>query len=243
MEKETKTRVDIESSGGISEAFEIAAKHGQAEVNLKIPVPPSVIEKHGNALEKLRVRGTPIELIFSYLIADKLDQARAAFRTTILELVYEQMKEEGIEVEFKNSLTFKRDEDDPNSLALTLNVEWDKLNVGIALDEKHDDAPSKKSHVTAHMAVINSIEPREHKITDSPTTAVMGLIADISDDVMKIIKAHRIRCNNNYGEGTMRCFIVPDCSEVQLGTNDAPKIDRVVGWANIALCAFWLNAK
>jgi hypothetical protein len=92
----------------ISEAFEIAKEQGISHVVIRMPVPLNRVKvdprqlmfmndvmhevKAAQILDKLRMRGTPIDMIDSYLLAGEVDAACIALRSVILENVYEHLQ-------------------------------------------------------------------------------------------------------------------------------------------------------
>ena len=48
--------------------------------------------KAAQILDRLRLRGTPIDMIDSYLLAGEIDEAGLALRSVILENVYEHLQ-------------------------------------------------------------------------------------------------------------------------------------------------------
>lgn len=75
-----------EAKDTVKEAFAQAEKYGSASIPL-----PRENAAGETTIDTLRVRGTPIELIHSYFLADKLADANAAFRTSLLENIYERL--------------------------------------------------------------------------------------------------------------------------------------------------------
>lgn len=75
-----------EAKETVEEAFKQAEKYGSATIPL-----PREDAAGQTTIDKLRVRGTPIELIHSYFLADQLAEANAAFRTSLLENIYERL--------------------------------------------------------------------------------------------------------------------------------------------------------
>lgn len=87
-----------EAKETVEEAFKQAEKYGSATIPL-----PREDAAGQTTIDKLRVRGTPIELIHSYFLADQLAEANAAFRTSLLENIYERLDLiEDLEVAFLN---------------------------------------------------------------------------------------------------------------------------------------------
>jgi len=92
----------------IGEAFELAREQGMSHVVIRMPVPRNHVEvdrrqltftndimhevKAAQILDKLRMRGTPIDMIDSYLLAGEVDAACIALRSVILENVYEHLQ-------------------------------------------------------------------------------------------------------------------------------------------------------
>jgi hypothetical protein len=75
-----------EAKETVEEAFKQAEKYGSATIPL-----PREDAAGQTTIDKLRIRGTPIELIHSYFLADQLAEANAAFRTSLLENIYERL--------------------------------------------------------------------------------------------------------------------------------------------------------
>jgi hypothetical protein len=75
-----------EAKDTVVEAFQQAEKYGSATIPL-----PREDAAGQTTIDKLKMRGTPIELIHSYYLADQLADANAAFRTSLLENIYERL--------------------------------------------------------------------------------------------------------------------------------------------------------
>lgn len=90
MTSKDKIQIHVEVGKGIAEAFDKAAEYGCTEIALTIPVPKN---KNPTVLDRLRTRGTPLELIESYLLAGNEEAAQQAFRSSVLEHVYERLAE------------------------------------------------------------------------------------------------------------------------------------------------------
>lgn len=136
----------------ITNAFTKAASEGQSEISLTIPIPKYWHKK--TVLDKLRTRGTPLELIGSYLLAAQQSSADAAFRTCVLETLYEQLEQE-----FKPAIvTFKNSNDLHTDLHTTGAWIESGGNLIVAITAPEHTKPVKAGDIDSGMS--HKQEPR-----------------------------------------------------------------------------------
>lgn len=110
-----------EAKDTVEEAFKQAEQYGCASIPL-----PREDATGKTTIDKLRLRGTPIELIHSYFLADQLAEANAAFRTSLLENIYERLDLiEDLEVAFlPRNVATKNGKDDVHDACFELETTY-----------------------------------------------------------------------------------------------------------------------
>lgn len=97
-------QLNLEFVQQIEKAFQHAREHGQAEITIRIP-----LENTQTTLDKLRTRGTPLDLIGSYLLVSQVNDAKQALRSAILEYIVERLmcqpEVNSVQFSTNNSLT------------------------------------------------------------------------------------------------------------------------------------------
>jgi hypothetical protein len=232
MSDKKLSTIDVESEGGIAEAFELAAKQGVAEISLRIPVPHGIMETHGDAIDRLRARGTPIELISSYILAEKWEDAQAAFRCSVLELIYERLIENfEADVQFLPSTNLHRQVEN-DTLCMIIDKEPDQKLLILGLDGAHDNIHSEPDTPRASLplASINAT-PVKVDISDDINASIVGMVDRIATDICNVC-LRSIKPATEIGgiEGKTHLYIIPDLSRVDLVANKAE--------ATIAICGF-----
>jgi len=232
MDKKDISTIDVNSSNGIAEAFEVAAKHGVAEINLKIPVPHSIMETHGDAIDRLRARGTPIELIGSYMKAEDWENARNAFRCATLELIYERLIENfEADVQFLPSTNLHRQVEN-DTLCMIIDKDRDQKVLILGLDAAHDNIHSEPSTPRASLPVASiDATPIKVDIADDINASVVSMVDRIATDISNIC-LRSIKPATEIGgiDGKTHLYIIPDLSRVDLVADKAE--------ATIAICGF-----
>jgi hypothetical protein len=235
----------------ISDAFKEAEVGGQREITLRIPLPR---EKQGTLIDKLRTRGTPIELIASYLHAEDEKQALAAFHSSVLEYVYEKLAEDlNAKVGFitRGQLTCDHDDhpDTPDTpptcddLYLPVLVEPDRTNIGIALEPAHDNIISKESTLPVPVGRLRSGAIAGY-ICDDYNASVITLIDAVTTSIVKQITTQIEKARHIVPEGTLKIFIVPEMSASTLVIDQARRAPvRLGGETKIVACAFIVEEK
>ena len=230
MTETSKVQVEVTAGKGIAEAFDKAAEVGCAEISLNIPVPKS--HQEPTALDKLRMRGTPLELISSYLIADTHDMARQAFRSCVLEHVYERLAEKyhaTVVFEGRDVLT-STDSDD-----LMRDTEGE---IGIAITPENEKTIENRKTPVAPIAKIETGE-RVSPVADSLQATVLGAIESISQSVETFIEMPVKRVLDRLGDGHLTFGIITDLSLVQLDTN--PEHTKITTSGRIVLYAHFVK--
>jgi len=234
-------RLSEETCKAVQEAFKEAETNGQREVILRVPLPR---EKQGTMIDRLRTRGTPIELIASYLLAGEEEQALAAFHSSVLEYVYEKLAEDlNANVQFitRGSLEFEPETENAHYAQI---IAPRTSNIGIALEPTQDNIfHLEGNRLAVPMGTIVS-EAFTGYICDDYNASVITLIDAVTSSIVKQIttqieKARRIVC-----EGTLKIFIIPEMSTSTL-TIDQPRRApiRLGGETKVAACAFIVNGK
>lgn len=210
MSDTSKVKVEVTAGKGIAEAFDKAAEIGCAEISLNIPVPQS--RKEPTALDRLRTRGTPLELIGSCLVAGNPEMAQQAFRTCVLEHVYERLAEKynaTCVFEGWSALTTLKDTD--------VFVRPIENATGIFLDRDDDAkvAVTVDENVNAPVTTVEFTE-RLTPVTDSIQATIIGAIAAMTDDVEKVVEEPLGRTLARLGDGHITFGIILDLSSVKL---------------------------
>jgi hypothetical protein len=207
-------------------AFNEAAKQGCVEVPLVDP--PEGIRK-ATGIDILRMRGTPIELIGSCIAADDMKTAGAAFRTSILEYVYEKIEAYcGANVFFMNSRDLHRKEEQ-----LGLIVESDGPFSVIGLTPAHDTVPCTGTGI-AKVCKVESGE-LEETIDDHITASVMAIIEKLTGNIIAEITPPLNKVMEQRGDGIIEVRLVVDLFEYELRAN----AKRVTAHVNVPMVAFW----
>lgn len=176
----SKVHVEVTAGKGIAEAFDKAAEVGCAQIALTIPVPKS--HQKQTALDRLRTRATPLELIKSCFIAEDATLAQQTFQGAVLEYLYERLEEK-----YKAKCRFKdrsdllilktMEEREPARLA----QKFDDA-VGICLDDTppHDEGFAPVTKVT--------LEQRKTGMVKDWQESLLSVIHEIGTDVEKAIE-------------------------------------------------------
>lgn len=205
MTEKSKVQIEVEAGKGISEAFDKAAEHGCAEISLTIPVPQS--KQKATALDKLRMRGTPLELIGSCLVAGDPEQAQAAFRSCVLEHVYERLAEKyHATCKFEGRAALSTN---PNNDALTR----DHVGHGVPFTEAEEAVADE---TTAPVTKVE-LQERVTAVTDDVQATVLRTIEEMAQDVEKVVEQPLGRHVARLGNDCHVTFgIIPDLSSVKL---------------------------
>ncbi|MHC4620545.1 MAG: hypothetical protein ACYTEQ_22585 [Planctomycetota bacterium] len=239
-----KPNIVVGPGDDIEAAFRRAQETGCAEISLTIPMPVKQLNvdvingEDETVIDKLRMRGTPIELIHSYLIAED-EQAQSAFRTCILEAAYERIK-----AAFKDSATVLFET--PNKLVLDgerhyrpFDADADAIFYGIALTPKHDDDICKKGstigHATVHTIDINT---GHREINDSAPATIIGIIDDITERIEQSVVDRSVEAVSKHGQGHFTIGIVPAMCKTNIEMISHTEIGANV---DIAVYAFYVN--
>jgi len=207
-------------------AFNEAAKQGSVEIPL---VDPPRGETKATGIDILRMRGTPIELIGSALAAGDTKTARAAFRTSILEYVYEKIESYcGAQVFFMSSQDLHRKEEQ-----LGLIVESDGPFSVIGLTPEHDTIPCTGAGI-AKVCKVESGELRV-KIDDHITATVMEIVEKLTGNIIAEITAPLDKVTEQRGGGIIEVRIVVDLFEFDLKADEK----EVIAHVNVPMVAFW----
>lgn len=212
---------DGEEENNVQEAFEEAERQGVATTKLTHEDAPGLPLSTG--LDILRSRGTPIELIGSYILAGDWDAARAAFRTSILEYVYEKIATfTNAHVQFINS---------KNSAI----IKHAGTIVTIGLTAEHDTHVHHGS-CTPSLCMVKSGDVSEG-IHDHITATVMAIIEVITGNIIAEITTPLDKALTQHRNGTLEIRIIVNLFEYGL-TADAKEI---TAYANVPMIAYWLG--
>ena len=218
---ETRTQHDDE----VRKAFDTAEQQGIAS----IPMTKAESPRKATGIDILRMRGTPIELIGSAIAAEDWDTARAAFRTSILEYVYEKIETFcNAHVTFINSRDLHRKEEQ-----LGLIIEADDQFVVIGLTPEHDTLPCRGAGI-AKLCKVESGEIRE-KIDDHITASVMAIIEMLTGNIIAEITSPLDKGVERYGTGRIHVRIPVDLFNFELKVVSP----EIVAHINVPMVAFW----
>lgn len=213
MTIKNKVQVEVTAGKGIAEAFDIAAKHGCAEIALTIPVPNSY--KKPTVFDKLRTRGTPLELIGSYILAGYGETARTILQSCVLEAIYERLTEK-----YHAKCFFENETDSINKIN---SINKDDIHAiilktnhyGIAFNDKEKKFIEKYPN-TAPITSIHFKE-QERKITDNLQTTILSIMENILQDVEQTVNKAISNTDIQTDESSEFTFtIVPDNSVFNL---------------------------
>lgn len=250
MKSKIETTVET-IPASIEEAFRLAQEHGCTEITLKISVPltrikadlladteqlPATKEKP-TTIDRLRSRGTPIELIHSYLIAED-PQAQTAFRTSVLEALYERLIDvfdTGATVRFEDINILERT---ANSLQRRFECDADDVFYGLALSPHHDVDLSKKGS-TVGWATVHSLDigdVRVVEISDSAQATIISSINHIVEHVEQHLVDQCVKAVSDHGQGHFTFGIIPKMCTTRVELIEHKKIATS---ADIAMYAFY----
>lgn len=234
-----KERTVVEVSGrGIAEAFERAAERGCAEISLNIPVPD--VMKQPTVIDRLRTRGTPLELIESYFHAEDIDGVNTAYRGCVLETLYERLREllpGQVTPQFLLSKTCTQT--GPDLYYPLLKHPQGLMQIALALSPLHEDQVGKFEKPNdvlavpvAFMATPSLVSP----VVDSFQASIVGNIIAVTDAILKDVMSSMTRIFGRYGDNGHYTFaILPDRSSATLLRQGA---NAIAGQAQIALCGY-----
>lgn len=236
MDEQIKSSVEVRVGQGIDEAFKHAARHGCAEISLKIPVPKTIIEDRGTVIERLRTRGTPIELMDSYAIAEEWDKAGQAFHCTMLELLYERLKEEfDAEVQFTAITSLHRVEakagtghEEPLEIVIETGTEIHP-KIAFGFDSQHDNIVSKKDMPRIHCPISKIDAGRSVAATADTAISWLSTLDYVVQSMIDVISG-RIKQTDQSVPGKCRFYIVPALSNVIIGKTNVDAYVAIAGW-------------
>jgi hypothetical protein len=195
----------------IRAAFAKAEKDGVATIALH----EAEHARKATGLDILRMRGTPIEMIYSTLMADDIENATAMFRTSILEYIFEKIAHFGWGVSFINSKQLHRRGE---QLGFVIDIDKDATGKVIALTPEHDTLPFQGSGI-AKLCNIESGRYKTAPIGDDGNTTVMGTIETLSGNVFSEVSQGI--SNANLGEGVIPIIhIVVDLCAITIEAKD-----------------------
>ena len=238
-------KLSEEFGKAISDAFKVVEAGGYREITLRIPIPR---EKQGTMIDRLRTRGTPIELIASYLIAHEEEQALAAFHSSVLEYVYEKLAEDlNANVRFVTRNSLSRDKNETpvaedhhpvDDYFYVQVIEPRTTNIGIALEPAHDNIISKEGTLAAPVGTIVS-EKFTGYICDDYNASVVALIDAVTSSIVKQVTTQIEKARRIVPEGELKIFIIPEMSTSTLTIDQAKGSPiRLGGETKIVACAF-----
>lgn len=231
----TKTVVEVDGKG-IAAAFAKAAEHGCAEISINIPVPPQMLrEDDDGTIDQLRTRGTPIELIGSYLLADQSQDANAAYRTSILEALYERLRKlpaVSTETKFLTDKALHLQPDDTLCYDLNeLKEMGEVMPLGLTPESVNtpiDGAP---------LFILDSGD-HINLITDDVQTSVLYTLQNITEWYLDRCSKTMERVLHAQGMGTFTFIIVPNRSTTELSITEG----KVHGRALLAILGYFRKA-
>lgn len=217
-----------ESDNDIRAAFKRAEERGSASIPLREQ--SDDVEAAPTVIDKLRMRGTPLELIYSYLIADS-GQASGAFRSCLLEAVHERLTgafKESATVRFDASNNLEKDND---VLRKRFEAGADDIFFGLGLTPRHDDDLVKKGS-TVGFATLHTVEPQDSSVNigDDAQSTILGEIDRITEFVEQTVVDRCVQVVSKHGQGHFTIGIVPECCKASIGmTGTAIKTSARIG--------------
>ena len=239
-------RIDIPKGvTSIEIAFE-QADQGPGCIEVPLTAENTAKGDKNTGLDLLRLRGTPIELIGSAIIAKDWKTAHAAFRTSVLEYIYEKIAAlADCRVQFVNSQALQRHQEKENKDQLGLTIEGDSPFGIIGLTTAHYSKTYKSNEAGPGrlFAPLCKVESGvlEETIGDSVQATVLGIIENISGNIFSEISMPLSKVRGQYcGPGKLSVVgihvrIVVDLFEFELTGNE--KYIKV--HANVPMLAFW----
>lgn len=224
MTKKDKVQVEVTAGKGIAEAFDTAAQYGCTEISLTIPVPNNY--KKPTVFDKLRTRGTPLELIGSYISAGYRERARQILESCILEALYERLVEK-----YSATCIFQNQEDltlEDNVYVATLKTDQQ----GVALDVQ--DEEFVKNNPQKAPAEILNFKEQTGTVTDSVQTTILTLIESVIQLIEQSVDAALTTYNTLSDANELMFALIPDMSVINLHTSGT-QYERIYISGGIAL--------
>lgn len=229
----SKVHVEVTAGKGIAEAFDKAAEVGCAQIALTIPVPKS--HQKPTAVNKLRTRGTALELLESCLLADDAPLTQQTFSAAVLEHLYERLEET-----YKAKCSFgtretlmilkTMEESEPAQLAKKV-----EGAIGIVLT---DTSFPHEEHFAPVTKV--SLEERVTSVTKTWKHHLLDLIEKNADDVEKAIEGSMNQGLEDHKGGPIFFALFPELSSILLTCDADTPVLTTKGY--VSLCAWRLEA-
>jgi len=231
----TKTVVEVDGKG-IAAAFAKAAEYGCTEIAIHIPVPPQMLhEDDDGTIDQLRMRGTPIELIGSYLLADQPTDANAAYRTSILEALYERLRKlPAVSTETKFLTDKVLQAQPPNKLFYALGEVKEGVQI-VALGLAPESSDSISAHVP--MYILDS-GAHFNRVTDDVQMSVLCTLQGIVNGYLDQCNKAMERVLHAHGAGIFTFILVPNRTITSLSMTDR----SVHGQALLAILGYFRKA-
>lgn len=186
-------------------------------------------ETKATGIDILRMRGTPIELIGSCIAAEDWKTAHAAFRTSILEYVYEKIAAyEDCGVCFRNSRDLERVGE---QLGLLLDSDGSFATIG--LTPEHDTV----MHDVKGHAWVCKVESGEmvEKIDDHVTATMMKIIEVLTGNIIGEISGPISAAREKFGKGLVEVHLIVDLFDFKLTITP----ENITAHIHVPMVAFW----
>ncbi|MGD9209121.1 MAG: hypothetical protein PVI90_00020 [Desulfobacteraceae bacterium] len=222
MTKKDKVTVEVNAGRGIADAFDTAAKYGCTEISLTIPTPDRY--KKQTVFDKLRTRGTPLELIGSYILADYKEMARQLLEGCILEAVYEHLAEK-----FNATCVFEKAPNDVRDEISIFSLEDGTSSIPFTKEEKELIQKYK------NIAPITLIPLKKQNVTveDTIQASILNIINDILHTVKTTVQSAIVTYSKQ--KNALTFSIVPDLSSISMYI--PPDNTQIEIFGQVALCA------
>ena len=222
MTKKDKVTVEVNAGKEIADAFDTAAKYGCAEISLTIPIPDS--RKKQTVFDKLRTRGTPLELIGSYILADHKEMARQILEGCVLEAIYEHLAEK-----FNATCIFEKipDEirDEVNVFTLSEEI------YGIPFTKEEEELIQKHKNVVP--ITLIPLGKQSIIVKDTVQATILNIINNILHTVETTIQS--VIDGYNSQTNVLTFVIIPSMSSISMYVT--PDNTQIEIFGQVALCA------
>lgn len=185
--------------------------------------PPSVrldTAKPTTGLDMLRMRGAPVEMIYSALVAEEYDVADSMVRTVILEYLHDTVSSQypDVTIRFLPSTALhatEPDNADEEYLFLRLEEPQQPLSLGTI---PTDAPPPPVDASDARLAFLEELEVQVQKsITDDGNAAVLTCVEELLRDVLSTVND----ATKNLVKQHVTLNIVPSLSEAAVTVENA----------------------
>jgi len=234
--------ITVKPGEPLEDAFKRAQTYGCAEVLLTLPVPPLNADsaEKPTTLDRLRLRGTPLELIYSYLLAGDA-AVDGVFCTCLLETLHEQLTAafaDAATVRFKTVQDYRRmDATLHHEIPLSETVE---IFAPLALEPTPCVITVKRGAAIgfAPLYAVDATSSRE--IADDAQAAIYGAIHELTAQAEQVVMHHSVDLAD-HGPGHFIINIVASLSSAGIALRDDGKTLRT--HAEFALSGYYIQEK